>query len=123
MMTRNPFIASRSMYVKLSTLASVRWLKAKYRTRPVLEIMNIVETTTSHDSAESSSKRKRDSSSLPQEGCGKDAIDEKPSRKALLAARLKEVEVSSLSGKERQSTDVISDKLRDWQSVQGDKRT
>ena len=101
----------------------MRWLKAKYRTRPVLEIMNIVEPTTPHDLAESSSKRKRDSSSLPQEGGGKDAADEKPSRKALLAARLKEVEVSCLSGKERQSTDVISDKLRDSQSVQGDKRT
>jgi len=123
MISRNPFIASRSMCVKLSTLTSVRWLKAKYRTRPVLEIMNIVEPTTPHDLAESSSKRKRDSSSLPQEGGGKDAADEKPSRKALLAARLKEVEVSCLSGKERQSTDVISDKLRDSQSVQGDKRT
>lgn len=94
MISKNPFIASRSMYVKWSTLTSVRWLKAKYRTRPVLEIMDIVETTTSHDSAASSSKRTRDSSSSPQEGGGKDAVDEKPSRKALLAARLKEVEVS-----------------------------
>jgi len=123
MISRSLFIASRSMYVKLSTLTSVRWLKAKYRTRPVLEIMNIVEPTTLHDSAGSPSKRKRNSSGLDQEGGGDDAIDEKPSRKALLAARLKEVEVRSLSGNESQSTDVISDRLRDWQSVQGDKRT
>lgn len=123
MISRSLFIASRSMYVKLSTLTSVRWLKAKYRTRPVLEIMNIVEPTTPHDSAGSSSKRKRNSSGLDQEGGGDDAIDEKPSRKALLAARLKEVEVSSSVAKQSQSTDVISDKLRDWQSVQGDKWT
>ena len=70
-------------------------LISQYRTRPVLEIMNIVDALVPQSpAAQPGASRKRKQTDLSTEGEIETVEDTKPARKALLAARLKELEVS-----------------------------